>query len=76
MAGVERSGNPVAWAVVRRMLTADEPPTLELGVTFAGEPFARIVAAACGRGRPREKYLVVAPTLEQLFSGLAAAVSE
>lgn len=68
------AGDPALWSKVHGMLTASKPPTLELGVAFTGGRYAQIVAASAGRGKPREKFTVVAPTLEQLFGALAAAV--
>lgn len=64
------TGDPVLVATVHRMITAVPAPTLELGRTFAGEPYVRIVSAPAGRGKQRERFVVVAPTLGQLFTAL------
>lgn len=71
-----KGDDPALWRRVEFMLTADRPPTIELGTTFGGDRYARIIAASEGRGRKRETFLVVAPTLAQLFGVLAESVRE
>lgn len=72
--GVAISGDPELWGTVRRMLTAEPAPTIELCRTWHGEPAARIVSAPAGRGVPRERFVVVANTLADLFRVLGQAV--
>lgn len=67
-------GEPELWAKVHTMLTAIPAPSLELGVAFTGGRYATIVMPSAGRGKPREKFTVMAPTLEQLFGALAVAL--
>lgn len=66
------AGDPALVATVHRLITAVPAPTLELGRTLAGEPYARIRQASRGRGHQRESFLVVAPTFGQLFTALGA----
>lgn len=69
-------GEAALWATVRRMLTADLPPTLQLGVTLDGGRYARIVSAPRGRGVPGESFTVAARTLPDLFLALAQALDD
>lgn len=56
---------------VHRLVAGGAGGSIELGRTLAGEAYGRLVSAPAGRGVPRERFLVVAPTFGQLFTALA-----
>ena len=57
---------------VHRLVAGGAGGSIELGRTLDGEAYGRLVSAPAGRGVPRERFLVVAPTFGPLFTALAA----
>lgn len=59
-----------------RRITNQPGFAMETGRTWTGEPYIQLVAPSAGRGKPREKYLIIAPTLSGCFRALMEATRE